>query len=197
MHNYPQRNSVTSALSRSEFGGAGGKALVWLALLVVLVAGGYWAWKNPDEVNRLTSEGKRLVGITAGTPPASSEQASPATPNASLATPETPNPVVATTERQMTPPPPPPPPAVDMAALVSTPARWPKTVTLNKKMKFPIVLDGRVAGSIALPAGTVVTLKAVKNGRLTVAHQNTLATVAPQDTDLAEKLTKGTNVGGR
>jgi hypothetical protein len=182
----------TSATSRKASGGA----LVWVFLLAAASAGGFWAWQHPDDVNRLVDEGKRFFEKTTEPSPAqpAPEQEVAATANTAksvaLGTPKPVETISSTPPPQQQQVKPPQPLAVDLSALATMPSRWPKTITLMKSVNYPIVLDGRLAGSVALPRGTILSLKAIKAGKLIVMHQNTIATISAQDTDLVDRLSK-------
>jgi len=103
----------------------------------------------------------------------------PATPVPEVAPPK-PMIVLATPPPQATPP---PPPAVDLKALARNPALWPRQVALTQPQIFSALLNGKVIGSIKVPAGMAVNLLAVQEKALVVQHQNARQAVSRQATD--------------
>jgi hypothetical protein len=73
----------------------------------------------------------------------------------------------------------------DIAADRST---WPKAVRLKKPTEFPAVSNGKVVGKLRSPAGAEVTLVAIQQGKLGVQFQGGGAWVAPEETDIVDRV---------
>ncbi len=113
----------------------------------------------------------------------------------------TPAPVVVPAPPAPPPPPPPPPPAVeaippaatprplDLATVAQTPALWPRQVTLLQPAAFPIVVNGRTAGSVTAPGGMAVRLLRVVGQQVEVEFQNGKQLLPAAATDLMPRAT--------
>ncbi|HRJ71912.1 MAG TPA: alginate lyase family protein [Terrimicrobiaceae bacterium] len=77
-----------------------------------------------------------------------------------------------------------------LAWLLDNPSSRPGQVTLQNAAEFPIVIAGRSAGTVRLPAGSKVKVVCFEPGTLTVAHNGVSITIAPEATDLRESATK-------
>jgi len=108
----------------------------------------------------------------------------PATPVPEVAPPK-PIIVLATPPPQPTPP---RPPVADRKALALNPTQWPRQVSLTQPQTFPALLNGKVIGSITVPAGTVVKLLAVQENALIVEYQGARHTVTTPATDLIDQV---------
>lgn len=160
---------------------SGARWLVTLALIGLVVAGAAWARNNPAEMRALIARGEQLIApmkpVPATVQPAGASLEAPRAASASAVKPLAPAPAaVPRTE------------TLDLAALASSPARWPGTVVLRKPATFRVTLDGRIAGSIQLPAGSEVNVKAVAVDALTVERNGSVAKIPVADTDLAERV---------
>jgi hypothetical protein len=80
------------------------------------------------------------------------------------------------------------PKRVDWGAFVTSPNLWPKVVVLTTRVSFPVVLNGRVAGSITMPGGTPVNFDGVLGSKIRIEYQGGVQTVSPKVTDLEERL---------
>lgn len=77
---------------------------------------------------------------------------------------------------------------VDLTALSANPREWPKNVALKEPVEFPIVFNGRMAGSVRLPAGTTVSLLALRTNQMQVQYQGSTKTIPAKSTDLVERV---------
>jgi len=77
---------------------------------------------------------------------------------------------------------------VDLTKLAADPASWPKTVKLKKAREFPAVVDGKAVGKIQAPSGSETRLVTIQSGRLGLEFRGGGAWVAPEETDLSERL---------
>jgi len=75
--------------------------------------------------------------------------------------------------------------------LAGDPAHWPKKVILKKEVTFPAVVNGKVVGNLNAPAGSEVSLKAIRDGKIGVEYQGGGAWLAVEDTDLMARATAG------
>jgi hypothetical protein len=81
------------------------------------------------------------------------------------------------------------PNVVDLATLATTPADWPKTVTLKDgSIVFPVIINGKAAGEIQATPGMQVALVKVTPDQLTIAFQGAVQTVPVSSTDLIERV---------
>ena len=71
-----------------------------------------------------------------------------------------------------------------LAWLIEDRERWPAEVTLQQAAHFPVVSQGRVAGSAVIPAGTVVKLVKIGRGEVTVEHRGGTRRLGIAATDL-------------
>ena len=85
-------------------------------------------------------------------------------------------------------PAPAPAPTLVLAELSRHKEAWPAQVTLKSALSLSIFLNGQAVGATVAAAGTVVDLVAVGEQELTVALHGAQASVAPDRTDLAERL---------
>lgn len=65
-------------------------------------------------------------------------------------------------------PPPEPEPVFDLASIIRTPAEWPKTVVLKQPVMFPVIVNGRTAGTAQAAAGLLVKTVSVELQFITV-----------------------------
>jgi hypothetical protein len=77
---------------------------------------------------------------------------------------------------------------IDLSKLAADRASWPKTVKLKKARDFPAVVDGKTIGKIKAPSGSETRLVAIQSGRLGVEFRGGGAWVAPEETDLSERI---------
>ena len=80
---------------------------------------------------------------------------------------------------------------IDLTKLAADPASWPKTVKLKKPREFPAVVDGKAVGKIQEPPGSEARLVAIQAGKLGLEFRGGGAWVAPEETDLANRLSNG------
>lgn len=73
----------------------------------------------------------------------------------------------------------------DAATLAQQPQFWPPRITLVVPVKFPVFINGREAGNIQPPGGTVVNLRKVfPDGTVEVEDQGLVTKVPAKSTDL-------------
>jgi hypothetical protein len=77
---------------------------------------------------------------------------------------------------------------VDLPKLAADRASWPKTVKLKKPREFPAVVDGKPVGKIKAPPGSETRLVAIQSGKLGLEFRGGGAWVAPEETDLSERM---------
>ncbi len=78
----------------------------------------------------------------------------------------------------------------EFGTLSMRPAAWPQVVRLLKPLRLPVFLNGTQAGSVLVPAGTVVALRKVgADGTVEVTHARSFATLPARDTDLSARVT--------
>jgi len=91
-----------------------------------------------------------------------------------------------------TPEPPPSPPAKEtlpvsaLAWLAAHEAHWPKQLRLNSPVEFPVLVNGKLAGSVQAPAGTAVTLVQIERENVVVAYNGALQRTLAANTDAEE-----------
>jgi pullulanase len=71
-----------------------------------------------------------------------------------------------------------------LAWLIEHKERWPKEVTLREVVEFPAVLDGKVVGTVKVPAGTPVQMVEITGREVAVVHMGGGCRVAITATDL-------------
>jgi hypothetical protein len=70
-------------------------------------------------------------------------------------------------------------------------------VVLTTRVSFPVVLNGRVAGSVTMPGGTPVKFAGVLGSKVRIEYQGGVQTVSPKATDLEQRLlASGVTRGG-
>jgi len=134
-----------------------------------------------------------LVTVIAILPACKKPVAKKATPKPITPVPATPTPVVVKATPEPTPmpvvvatptPAPPTPPPLDLATVVRTPGLWPAQVLLTQPHGFPVMISGRVAGEVKVPAGTPLKLIRVFGPQVEVEYQNAIHIVPTDSTDL-------------
>jgi hypothetical protein len=80
------------------------------------------------------------------------------------------------------------PKVFNLAIFSAHPERWPRSIAIKVETKFPAVINDKVVGSVRAPAGSEVHLKKVENGKLGVEYRGGGAWVAPEATDLIERV---------
>ncbi|MEY5012176.1 MAG: hypothetical protein RLZZ253_3315 [Verrucomicrobiota bacterium] len=78
--------------------------------------------------------------------------------------------------------------SIDLQELAATPADWPKVLSLKKPTQFPAVRDGQVIGTLTAPMGSEVRLVKIHQGKIGVEYQGGGGWIAPEDSNLGEKL---------
>lgn len=125
--------------------------------------------------------------------PRSPEPVAAITPAPATPAPATPEPVlVRATPTPMpvaiaTPTPAPTPPALDLATVARSPALWPRQIALLRPVPFPVMLNGRRAGEVTVPAGTVLRLSRVAGQQVEVEYQNSKHLISIASTDLMQR----------
>jgi hypothetical protein len=122
--------------------------------------------------------GHYLVSAKPGDPQNPESPESPESPKGSEG--DSTNPTAATAPR-----------GFDLATFAARPESWPKTITIKKPIEFPAVLNGKSVGTIVAPAGSAVHLLKVENGKLGVEFQGGGKWLAPEATDLVERVQPG------
>jgi endoglucanase len=143
-----------------------------LLVLVLLLAGAYgYAMyhynESPQQVwNRLVSHVNNLISPPPPPPPPLPPKPTPPPLPPPPPPPPTPQPVP-------TPPPPPKPaPEPDpLTWILEHKEHWPKQVTLHADTMFPIIYNGKVAGSGNVPAGSQVDLVGIAPPNVTLASE--------------------------
>jgi len=77
--------------------------------------------------------------------------------------------------------------AATLQEVINNKQAWPKEVKVNVALKAPIVVGGRVAGSVQLPAGRVYPVAKITSEAVFVRHGNNELEAAFKDTDLFER----------
>jgi len=77
---------------------------------------------------------------------------------------------------------------VDLETLAANQGDWPKKLRLRKPVPFPAVIDGKVVGELTAPAGTEVTLRRVNREKIGVEYKGGGGWIAPEDTDIRQRL---------
>lgn len=73
---------------------------------------------------------------------------------------------------------------VDLAELAKKRTDWPAEVKLTKDCEFPVIINGKQAGTFAVPTGTSLKLIAVDGEQLRVLHKGVANKVPANTTDL-------------
>ena len=77
------------------------------------------------------------------------------------------------------------------------PSEWPKEVTLNQKVSFPIIIDGQEHGVAKVPVGTKLKLVEVQGEFVKLAYGATTQLVPATNTDLATQVIAAREAAGR
>jgi hypothetical protein len=80
-------------------------------------------------------------------------------------------------------------PELDLGMLARSPALWPKAVVLKEKTVFPVVFNGKVAGSSTLAPGTLVNFRAFRGGKVLLEFHGGVVEAPPAATDLLARAT--------
>ena len=76
----------------------------------------------------------------------------------------------------------------DLKSLFTDRSCWPKVVTLQRRVEFPAVANGKVIGKLTAPPGTIANLVVVKDGKLGVEYRGGGAWLDVKDTDALARL---------
>ena len=76
----------------------------------------------------------------------------------------------------------------DLENLFTDRSCWPKVVTLNRRVEFPAVANGKVIGRLTAPQGAVANLVIVKDGKLGVEYHGGGAWLDVKDTDALARV---------
>lgn len=106
---------------------------------------------------------------------------------------ETPRPSVAQVESKdgaslVVPKAAPEPVVYDLQKIASDQSVWPKKVALTKPASFPAVVNGKVVGSLVVPAGSETTLVSIKEDKVRVEYQGGGAWLPADQTDLVARV---------
>ena len=82
-----------------------------------------------------------------------------------------------------------PVPRLSVAMISRAPAWWPKQVTLAKATDFPILISGREVGKVQVPAGNLLRLWQVADGRVDVEYQGSRVWIPADATDVVIRAT--------
>ncbi len=161
---------------------------VWPINIALIIAIAAWAMYefNPsirEKVNAQFPWMARTQSQHVAPQPAATEIVQPA---------ETPEPVVnslpaSTPEETPVAVEPTPTPGLDIESLSTMRDKWPKSVALKKPMDFPAVVNGKIVGSVHVPAGSEANLVAIKNGMLGLEYHGGGGWHAPDETDVLER----------
>ena len=91
------------------------------------------------------------------------------------------------TEAAPAPAPTPTPKPFDLPTVCADSNRWPKTVSLNKVVEFPAVIECKVVGKVKAPAGSEARVVSVRNGKIGVEYRGGGAWLEFGDTDFVER----------
>lgn len=70
-------------------------------------------------------------------------------------------------------------------SILEDPSQWPQTVTLTRAISVPAMINGKQVGMMGVPAGSVVELVEIRNGKAVVRHRSgAQVSVAVEDTDI-------------
>jgi hypothetical protein len=78
--------------------------------------------------------------------------------------------------------------AFDLSTFSAHPESWPRSIAIKAVTEFPAVVNGKVVGSVRAPAGSEVHLVKIENGKLGVEYRGGGAWMAPEATDLSERV---------
>jgi hypothetical protein len=152
-------------------------------VILLLIAGGliaatYYGNSSPQQLwDRLVHHVERLIHPT---PPSPAPVATPnPTPTPTPAPTATPTPKPAATPAPSAPDP--------MAWLMEHKQSQPKEVALLEPIDFPVVFDGKVAGSAKLPAGSLLKVLSIEPDTLIAAYGEATSRVPIQSTDLVQR----------
>jgi len=87
--------------------------------------------------------------------------------------------------------------AITIAQLAIDPSEWPKEVTLNQKVSFPIIIDCQNHGTGVMPSGIKLKLVAVEGEVCKLAYGATTQLVPATNTDLATQVIAAREAAGR
>ncbi len=167
------QNQGRSAPQKKRAGGGGGGNFIFVALLLIaagFIAATYYFHGSPQELwNRLAHSVENLIHPSPPTP-----SPTPTPPPAS-----TPPPRLVATPAPSAPDP--------MAWLMGHPQSQPKQVTLLESVAFPVLFNGRVAGSARLPAGSLLKVIKIDGAALIPAYGEATSPVPVQSTDLLQR----------
>lgn len=76
----------------------------------------------------------------------------------------------------------------DLPTIAADRSVWPKKVALKKATNFPAVQNGRVVGSIVVPAGSEANLRDIKDGKVGLEYQGGGAWLPADQTDLVPRV---------
>jgi hypothetical protein len=173
---------------RGTDGGGGGKFLLFLVLLLAGAFGFamYYYNESPQQVwNRLVDCVEKLISP----PPPPAPTPAPAPKPTPTPTPTKPQPPPPAPTPLPAPPKPPPEPD-PLTWILEHKDHWSKGVTLNADTIFPIILNGRGAGSGNVPAGSHLDLVAIEPPNVTLASElygGGSKSVPIDSTDLVER----------
>jgi len=85
------------------------------------------------------------------------------------------------------PTPTPAPPPDPLAWILEHKAYWPKETVITEAVEFPVVFDGKVAGSVRVPPGTAVQVVEIEPSGVTVVYTGNTARVPVATTDLRQR----------
>ena len=79
----------------------------------------------------------------------------------------------------------------DLQTIANDRTKWPKKVVLNKPATFPAVLNGKVVGSLTVPAGAEAKLLSIKEDKVALEFNGGGAWLPASQTDLLARVQGG------
>ncbi|MDD5199075.1 MAG: hypothetical protein PHC88_04670 [Terrimicrobiaceae bacterium] len=161
------------------------RAFLFLLILLAVLFGAVMFFNNESPraaAKRIAdSAGKMIREWTATPTPTPTPIPSPTPAQAPIPTP------TAAPTPPPTPAPTPTPRPEPLAWLLEHRESWPKEVVLIEAADFPIVIGGKVAGSVKLPAGSPVEVVGLDAVSVTARHAGATQRLPIQATDLAQQ----------
>lgn len=117
----------------------------------------------------------------------------PSTPTPAPTPTPTPTPIPATPTPAPAAPTPAPTPDPDSPKLVlqsleASRDEWPPQVMLKRRVEFPVVINGAVAGNVGVPPNVPIALLSYAVGKVTLRFQGSTRELSALDTDLVERV---------
>lgn len=164
-----------------------GNVVIWILLAIAIAIGVFLFSKSPKKVAPITTA-EPTVETSEPTPEPTVEPTPEPTPE------ETPIPAEETPIIVETPTPTPQPkplPALTLVDVIQDRSIWPKEITLTRTAQMPAMMNGKIIGSLAKPAGSVFRVVNITSLGVDVLLINVSTRIPVTSTDLlvrAEKL---------